>query len=75
MGFLAIGLLVVLVGVVVGRWWLLTIPVALGIAYVAYVGLTGTSQEQDNPILFLVAFATVVMAVGIYARRRLVPLT
>ena len=73
MALVLAGIALAAIGAAFGRWLLLGIPVILGVAYVAYVVLSGTRQQQDNPVLSLVVFAEVVMAASIYARRRLAP--
>jgi hypothetical protein len=70
MSLILLGAALAAVGVVFGRWWPLWLPATFGGGY--FLGsLSGSLPQQDSPILFLVAVVELVMAAGIYARRRL----
>ena len=64
-------ILAIAVGVGAGlrRWWVLTLPVAIGSVSAAALWLSGHGLA-DTPIPFLVAAATVAMAAGVLLRAR-----
>ena len=57
------------VGAGIRRWWALLLPLSVGCVSAAVVLMSGHGLG-DTPIPFLVAMATLAMAVGILVRTR-----
>jgi hypothetical protein len=58
------------VGAVVGRWWLLALPLAAAAGAAFLVAMPGTRIDQDNPLAFLVILLELGLLVGILLRKR-----
>ena len=42
------------VGALVRRWWLLTLPLVMGVGAVLLLAMPGSTIDLDNPLVFLV---------------------
>jgi hypothetical protein len=67
------------VGALVRRWWLLALPLAMGVGAALLLGMPGSTIDRDNPLVFLVVLMEIALAAGIvgarYVSRRRSPLT
>jgi hypothetical protein len=56
---------------VVGRWWLLTLPAAMAAGASHLLLMPGTRIDGNNPVPFLLPLLQGALILGILARRRL----
>jgi peptidoglycan/LPS O-acetylase OafA/YrhL len=66
------------VGALVRRWWLLALPLTMGVGAALLLAIPGSTIDPDNPLVFLVVLLETALAAGIlsarYAGRRRSPL-
>lgn len=58
------------IGYKAARWWVVSVPVVLGIIAAGVVTATGVSLH-DTPLPFAVCMSTIAVASGTFAQRRL----
>ena len=69
------GLLLLIGGVLgfaAGRWWVLWLGPAAGAVVIGVAAVT-RAQVTDTPAIFVAVLATSALAVGLAARRRILP--
>jgi peptidoglycan/LPS O-acetylase OafA/YrhL len=56
-------------GLLVRRWWLVTLPLAMGAGALLLMAMPGNSINPDNPLPFTILLLAVCLVAGVIAGR------